>query len=85
MEDVARHVGVGYSKFRKDFKQITGLSPNQYFIEMKLERSKNLLLNEEMSCKEVAYSLGFDSQTYFTRVFRSHTGLTPQEFRDRHF
>lgn len=84
MEDVARHVGVGYSKFRKDFKQITGLSPNQYFIEMKLERSKNLLLNEEMSCKEVAYSLGFDSQTYFTRVFRSHTGLTPQEFRDRH-
>ena len=43
MEDVARHVGVGYSKFRKAFKQITGLSPNQYFIEMKLERSKTML------------------------------------------
>lgn len=84
MEEVARYVGIGYSKFRKDFKQITGLSPNQYFIEMKLERSKTMLLNEEISCKEVAFSLGFDSPPYFTKVFRSHTGLTPQEFRNRH-
>ena len=85
MEEVARHVGVGYSKFRKDFKKITGLSPNRYFIEMKLERSKTMLLGGETSCKEVAFCLGFDSTAYFTKVFRSHTGMTPQEFRRRHF
>lgn len=85
MEAVARHVGIGYSKFRKDFKQITGLSPNQYFIEMKLEKSKAMLLNEEMSCKEIAFHLGFDSPPYFTKVFRNHTGVTPQEFRQKHF
>ena len=48
------------------FKQITGLSPNQYFIEMKMEKSKLMLLGEDMSCKEIAFQLGFDSPPYDT-------------------
>lgn len=85
MENLADNIGMGYSKFRKDFKQITGLSPNRYFIEMKLEKSKAMLLNGDMSCKEIAFSLGFDSPPYFTKMFRARVGVTPQEFRRQHF
>ncbi len=85
MEDVAMHVGMGYSKFRKVFKQITGLSPNQYFIEIKLEKSKIMLLNGDISCKEMAFQLGFDSPSYFTKVFKNRIGVTPQEFRQQYF
>lgn len=85
MENVAKYIGLGYSKFRKDFKHITGFSPNQYFLELKLEKSKVLLLNEEMSCKEIAFHLGFDSPSYFNKVFLSHIGITPLDFRRQHF
>lgn len=85
MEDVSCFVGMGYSKFRKVFKQITGLSPNQYYIEIKMEKSKHMLLGEDLSCKEVAFQLGFDSPSYFTKMFRNRTGLTPQEYRQQYF
>jgi len=61
MEDVAKNVGMGYSKFRKMFRNYTGFSPNQYFLKLKLEESKDLLLNTNLSSKEIAYQLGFDS------------------------
>lgn len=83
MEEVAKHAGLGYSKFRKIFRNYTGFSPQQYFVNLKLEESKDLLLNTLMSIKEIAFRLGFDSTTYFTRVFRQHFCQTPLDFREK--
>lgn len=82
MEDVAKHAGMGYSKFRKLFRNYTGFSPQQYFLNLKLEESKDLLLNTSLSSKEIAYRLGFDTATYFNRIFRQHYKQTPIEFRN---
>jgi AraC-like DNA-binding protein len=82
MEDVAKHAGMGYSKFRKLFRDYTGFSPQQYFLNLKLEESKDLLLNTSLSSKEIAYRLGFDTATYFNRIFRQHYKQTPIEFRN---
>ena len=82
MEDVAKHIGMGYSKFRKFFRNYTGFSPNQYFLNLKLEKSKDLLLNTSLSSKEIAYELGFDSATYFNRIFRLHYHQTPIQYRN---
>ena len=82
MEDVAKNVGMGYSKFRKMFRNYTGFSPNQYFLKLKLEKSKDLLLNTNLSSKEIAYELGFDSATYFNRIFRLHYHQTPIQYRN---
>lgn len=81
MEDVAKHIGMGYSKFRKLFRDYTGFSPNQYFLNLKLEEAKDLLLNTSLSSKEIAYRLGFDSATYFNRFFRLHYNQTPAGYR----
>ena len=82
MEEVAKHAGMGYSKFRKLFRNYTGFSPQQYFLNLKLEESKDLLLNTSLSSKEIAYRLGFDTATYFNRIFRQHYKQTPIEFRN---
>ncbi len=81
MEDVAKEVGMGYSKFRKVFRNYTGFSPAQYFINLKLEKAKDYLSNTRLSCKEIAFRVGFDSAAYFNKIFRQRHNITPQEFR----
>ncbi|MBD1393395.1 AraC family transcriptional regulator [Mucilaginibacter glaciei] len=81
-EDIARELQVGYSWFRKQFKKYTGLAPNQYLIQLKIQHSKELLLSPENSVKSVAYLLNFDSVPYFSKLFKIKTGLTPQEYRN---
>lgn len=65
--------------FNKNF----GMSPLQYINQKKVERAQLLLLTSEMPVKEVAYSLGFTDSSYFIRLFKKTTQLTPQEYRER--
>lgn len=81
MEDVAAQVGLGYSKFRKVFKDYTGFAPAQYFLRLKMERAKDYLLSTDFSCKEITYRLGFDSASHFNKMFRLYEGVTPTQFR----
>lgn len=81
MEDVAAQAGMGYSKFRKVFRDYTGLAPAQYFLRLKMERAKDYLLSTSLSCKEISYRLGFDSAPYFGKMFRLYQGVTPMAFR----
>lgn len=81
MEQVAADVGMGYSKFRKLFKDYTGFSPAQYFLRLKMERAKDYLLGTRLSCKEIAFRLGYDSAPYFNKMFRLYQKQTPMEYR----
>ncbi|WP_242204064.1 AraC family transcriptional regulator [Aestuariivivens insulae] len=80
--NIAIDLGVSYSKFRSDFKIQTGISPLQYYLLLKIEKSKELLLNTKMTQKEIAYKLGFESAYYFNRLFKRKTGLAPGQFRN---
>jgi len=82
-EKAAEELQVGYSWFRKVFKNYTGLSPGQYYIQLKIERAKELLNNSEIPIKEIAYDLRFDSYFYFSRIFKEKTGLSPTDYRKR--
>ena len=46
-----------------------------------IEEAKNLLLSSDKTVGELAFSLGFEYPQYFSRLFKSKTGMTPQEFR----
>jgi AraC-like DNA-binding protein len=77
----AKSLDISYSKFRIDFKRQTGLPPLQYFLLLKIEKAKSLLLNTDFRSKQIAYELGFESDFYFCRLFKMKTGLTPKKFR----
>lgn len=81
LTNMASDLGVSYSKFRLDFKTQTGVSPLQYYLLLKIEKSKELLLNTKMTQKEIAYKLGFESDYYFNRLFKRKTSLPPGRFR----
>lgn len=81
IQQLADELGVSYSNFRKLFKEFTGVSPALYQQELKLQRAKELLSITDMSIKEIAYRLNFDSPDYFSSKFKAKTGLKPSDFR----
>lgn len=82
-EIAAEQLQVGYSWFRKVFKTHTGLSPGQYYIQLKIERAKSLLNDPGIPIKQISSDLRFDSYFYFSKLFKKRTGLTPSEYRKR--
>lgn len=67
--------------FRKKFKAFTGLSPTQYLIELRMTNAMNLIENTDYNISQVAYAVGYDNPSYFCRLFRKHTGMTPLEYK----
>jgi AraC-like DNA-binding protein len=80
---ISEKVGMGYSSFRKEFKRYTGFSPKQYQIQLRIQKAKTLLSTTELPIKEIAYSLGFECNNYFSRAFKQKTGISPADFRLR--
>lgn len=81
IQDIAEMLGVSYSTLRKQFKEYTGLSPAIYQQDLKLQRAKELLTTTNLSIKEIAYRLNFDSPDYFSAKFKVKTGRKPSEMR----
>ena len=81
IQQVAEELGVSYSNFRKLFKEHTGLSPAIYQQDLKLQRAKELLTTTDMSVKEIAYRLNFESPDYFSAKFKAKTGRKPSDLR----
>lgn len=80
-EEVAQQINMGYSRFRKLFKEYTNVSPARFILELKLQKAKNTLLNSSLSVKEISYMVGYEDSTYFTAIFKKHTGYTPLTYR----
>jgi len=82
IQQLAAEMGQSYSNFRKLFKEYTGISPSLYQQDLRLQRAKELLTTTNMSIKEIAYALNFDSPDYFSAKFKAKTGRKPSEMRE---
>ncbi|VGO13583.1 HTH-type transcriptional activator RhaR [Pontiella desulfatans] len=83
--ELAGELGISYSAFRHRFKQITGLPPGQYQIQIRLNKARRLLRNSPLSVADIAAQLGFESIYYFSRLFKKKTGISPLHYRtDQH-
>ncbi len=82
IQEIAKRLGVSYSKFRRIFKEYTDISPSYYQMDLKLQRAKDLLATTDINIKDIAYQLDFSSPDYFSTKFKHKTGLKPSEFRD---
>lgn len=71
--------------FCKMFKKTTGMSPTDFIMLCRLQKSKQLLVeNREWTVKHVALECGYPSISYFGRLFLENEGLTPTEYRKKH-
>ncbi|MBR5553083.1 MAG: helix-turn-helix domain-containing protein [Clostridia bacterium] len=80
IDDVCRHFFISRTNLQRIFLKCVGISPKQYLLKLKLEKSFRLLKDGEMSIKEIALSCGFADEKYFSRVFREKIGCPPSHF-----
>lgn len=73
---------MGRSKLYLLFKQIIGLTPNEFILKVKLDEAMSLLRNNpEYNISEISFQLGFSSPRYFSKCFKSFFGVSPQKIR----
>jgi AraC-like DNA-binding protein/ligand-binding sensor protein len=81
--DVAKAVHMSRFYFCKSFRKHAGLHFTDYVSRLRIERSKELLLNPHLRISEIAYEVGFQSLTHFNRVFRRILGKSPTQYRGK--
>lgn len=81
LEAVAGQVHLNPAYFSTMFKQSTGSSFKEYLNMVRIEESKRLLANTDYSLIDIAVATGFEDQSYFSKVFKKFTGLTPKQYR----
>lgn len=80
---IAEYVSYHPAYLSRLYKQLSGKNLSDDIAVMRLRRVEQLLLDKQLKIHEVGHRVGFDSPRYFTKFFKSHTGLTPQEYRER--
>ena len=78
---VANEVHLNPAYFSTLFKKEIGLSFKEYLNQVRIEESKRLLTNSNFSIIDIAIAVGFEDQSYFSKVFKKYTGMTPKQFR----
>lgn len=81
LEQVARHVSLSENYFSQRFHQETGSSFSDYLMTYRIEKAKELFLDDRLSTEEIADRVGYANPNYFIRVFKKITGITVSEYR----
>jgi len=83
VEGLASSLHVGYSWFRRMFRQYVGMPPAQYQLQLRLNRACELLRNSTLPVGIISEQTGFLSSYYFARVFKKKFGKSPTTFRKK--
>ncbi len=82
LEQAAEQVYLSKSYFCRILKDDLGCTFTEYVNRLRIERSKAYLRETTMPIAEIACAVGFDDQSYFTRIFKRHVGTSPGKYRD---
>jgi len=81
VQDLAAQAGFSASRYTSIFKAHTGLSPQQYLIQYRLRKAKDLMRHTQLNIRQIASLAGFDDQLYFSRLFKKYEGVAPLDYR----
>jgi len=76
---IAKRASISQRQLERLFKAHTGVTAVQYYLEVRLDRARSILMQTELSILEVAVACGFSSREYFARAYRQRFGLPPSQ------
>ncbi len=82
--DLAEQVEMSTRQLERLFRRYLNRSPKRYYMELRLERARNLLMQTDMSVISVALATGFTSPSHFSKCYRAHYATTPYRERGAH-
>jgi len=82
MLQLAAHLKLSPRTLNRRFKQATGVSPQAYLQRLRIAAAKDLLRQSNLSIGEIAWQLGLQDASYFSQLFRQHSGMSPLRYRE---
>lgn len=83
LDQLAEMVYLSPAYLSRIFKKETGTTFNDYLIQVRIGKAKSLLHHKDLRVTDIAEAVGFDDQSYFTKVFRRIVGVTPLKYRQQ--
>jgi CheY-like chemotaxis protein len=80
-EELYRQMHMSRTQLHRKLAAVTGHSPNQLLLQIRLRNAKRLLTSTDAPVSEIAYSTGFNQPSYFARAFAKESGMSPSEYR----
>lgn len=84
LDDIADNVYLSRTYISRIFKEEMKVTLTKYINKIRIDKSKQLLLDSSLSLADVANLTGFDDQSYYSKTFRSITGMSPGRYREKH-
>jgi transcriptional regulator GlxA family with amidase domain len=81
---LAKEVGLSTRQLERLFRRYLNRSPKRYYMELRLQKARNLLMQTDMSVINVALACGFASPSHFSKCYRAHYDTTPYRERGSH-
>ncbi len=81
LADIAKVAHLSVSRLAHLFREQMGITLIDYLTGLRINHAKRMLLTTDQNCTRICYEVGYNNQSYFTRVFKQLTGLTPRQFR----
>lgn len=82
-DEIAQHVCVSRRQLERIFKQYLNRVPSQYYLELRLNRARQMLMQTSKSIIQIGLSCGFSSGPHFSSAYRNFFGVTPREDRNQ--
>lgn len=82
INDLADFIGINRSYLTSSFKKHMGCSPQEFLINLRVEKEKSLLKKTDMSINAVANAVGYPDQLAFSKVFKQHCGMSPRMYKE---
>lgn len=84
LDRLAQHANISVSHYSSLFKKKTGISPIEYFNQIKIQKACQFLKHTDILIKEVAFKVGLEDAHYFSRIFLKIKGVSPKKYRNYH-
>lgn len=81
---IADAMNLSQRQLNRKVNSVLGVDTASYIRQMRILKAQELLLETEDPVGDIGYNCGFESSSYFSKIFRQHTGLTPSEYRKKH-
>lgn len=82
INELADYIGVNRSYLTSSFKKAIGCSPQEYLVNLRMEKAREMLRNTDMQINAIAAAVGYQDQLAFSKIFKQHFGASPKAYQE---
>lgn len=82
VNDLAERIGINRSYLAKSFKKLMGCSPQQFLVNLRMEKAVGMLKNTDLPVNQIAAQVGYENPLTFSKIFKQRYGISPKNYRE---